>query len=333
MFKSREILYGAVFGTVVIGLSLLICMAVPFLGVYVVIGEGVVLLAAFFIFCVYRYRRIRELSEFLRKAQNQKPPLEVLDQREGELSVLKGELGKLLAKYYSQAELLKRDKKFLADTISDISHQLKTPMTSMNVMIDQLRDESLAHDKRVEFTNALHKQMSRMEWLLSAMLTMSRLDAGAIVLKRDTIKVRDLMHKASEHLLIPMELHGQKMVVEGDMSAIYQGDLHWSSEAISNILKNCMEYTPDNGVITVEMQCNSLCTDIRIKDQGGGISEKDSHHIFERFYKGENALTDSAGIGLALAKRLIDEQNGTIEIQTIYGESTVFIVRFYHHNI
>ncbi|BDF33927.1 hypothetical protein CE91St62_19920 [Lachnospiraceae bacterium] len=333
MFKNREILYAIIFILILSTLSAAACIRVPALGGYVVLADGILYIACFSAFARYRYRKLRTLSEFLRKAQMHMLPLEVPDQLEGELSVLKSELYKLLATCHSQSELLKQDRQFLADTISDISHQLKTPMTSMNVMVDLLKDEALPPQKRLEFTRALHTQLSRMEWLLSAMLTMSRIDAGAITLKKETVKVSDLIRLASEHLLVPMELRGQHLVVPDELSAAFKGDLHWSSEAVSNILKNCMEHTPRGGTITVSVRENPVYTGITIQDEGGGISEEDRPHVFERFYKGSNASPDSVGIGLAMAKQLIAAQDGTIEIESVYGRYTVFIIKFYHCNM
>lgn len=333
MYKNREILYSICIIIAVTVVSAFICHAFPSLGVFLIIADGLLYGSSFYFVSRYRTRKLRGLSEFLRRAQNKLPALEVSDQSEGEFSVLKSEIYKLLTKLHSQAELLEQEKKYLADTISDISHQLKTPMTSMNVMIDLLKDESLPASKRLEFTRVLRRQMSRMEWLLSAMLTMSRLDAGAILMKKENIRVSDLIANASEHLLIPMEIHGQHMVTEGNLEASFQGDLYWSSEAVSNILKNCMEHTHEGGTITVHIGESSLYTSVSIKDQGGGISEKDLPHIFERFYKGENASSDSVGIGLSLARQLIEKQNGTLTLTSVYGQYTVFKIKFYHHNI
>lgn len=320
MFRNKEALYSAIFIIALTAISAVVCFAAPVYGTYIILADGILYLSVVSYLYSLHYRSLRNLSEFLRRAQQEMIPLEISDQQEGEVSILKSELYKLLTKYHAQSELLEQDKRYLADTISDISHQLKTPMTSMNVMIDLLNEDTLPPEKRKEFTQTLHRQMSRMEWLLSAMLTMSRLDAGTIVLKNETVKVSDLICRASEHLLIPMDLHGQSLEVTGDLSVFFKGDLHWSSEALSNILKNCMEHTPDEGVIKVHAEGNSIYTGISIRDMGGGIPQKDLPHIFERFYRGENASADSVGIGLALAKQIITSQNGTIEVTSHSGE-------------
>lgn len=333
MLKNRDALFSII---VIVCITAVLCavyVLFPSGGLYIILMEGIVYLFLFHCFLSRRNEKINRLSEFLRRAQNEILPLEISDQAEGELNILKSELYKIITKLHSQAELLKQDKKYLADTISDISHQLKTPMTSMNVMIDLLKDDSLSPDKRREFTRALHRQMARMEWLLSAMLTMSRLDAEAIVLKKETVHVPDLIHLAVEHLRIPMELHEQRLLTEEVRDVTFRGDMYWTSEAVSNILKNCIEHTPDKGTITVTAGENSIYTSILIQDEGGGIAEKDISHIFERFYKGINSSADSVGIGLALARQLISSQNGTLEVSSVFGESTTFLIKFYHRNV
>lgn len=333
MLKNREVLTAYIFIVILTAASAIICWKLPSRAVMVVIADGIVIAAGFYVFCYYRYQKLRALSKFLRRAQYEMLPLEAGDQQEGELSVLKSEIYKLLTKMHRQAELLERDKKYLADTIADISHQLKTPMTSMNVMAEHLKDETLPVEKRLEFTQCIHSQLIRMEWLLSAMLTMSRLDAGVIKLKREPISVRRLIASSTEHLEIPMELRGQTLACDVDESVMYQGDFRWSCEAISNILKNCMEHTPDGGMIQIQAENNPVYTSILIQDQGEGICAKDLPHIFERFYKGRNASLDSMGIGLALAKQLILSQNGSIEVLQSSGDGTTFLIKFFHLNI
>lgn len=333
MFKNRELLIGVFFilSSFTAFVAALFCM--PDFMLLIVFGYGLILLIGFLAFYRYRYRKLHALSEFLRKSQHQLLPLSIADQKEGEFSILKTELYKLLTTQHMQAEQLKQNNTYLADTISDISHQLKTPLTSIQIMTDLLKEDDLPEEKRIFFTDTIRRQTNRMEWLLSSMLTISKLDAGSIQLKQETVKVSELFQRASEHLLIPMELHQQTFVMNIDKDTSYCGDLYWSSEAISNILKNCIEHTKDGGVITIRAEENSIFTHIEIQDSGGGISKEDLPHIFERFYKGKNASPDSVGIGLALAKQLIHKQNGTIEVFSDSQTFTIFRIKFYHFNV
>lgn len=333
MFRNRELLSGITF------VLLITVASVVMYGVGVPGGEMVILLdgmiygTGFYLFFRRYDRNLQSLSSFLRKSQYGLLPLETDDQHEGEFAILKSEIFKLLTRLHSQAELLEKEKQYLADTISDISHQLKTPMTSMNVMVDLLKDPKLPEEQRMIFIRTLHSQLTRMEWLLSAMLTMSRLDAGTLTLKKEEVCTGPMLDRALEHLLIPIELRGQSVVREGDEDASYAGDAYWSSEALSNILKNCMEHTPNEGTIRINTSQNPVYTSIRIINEGDGISSEDLPHIFERFYRGKHTSADSVGIGLALANKLIRLQNGSIEASSDYGKSATFLIKFYHYNI
>jgi len=277
----------------------------------------------------WRYTQIRKLSQYLKRITSGEYALDVRDNQEGELSILKSEIYKVTVTLREQAELLKKDKQFLANAISDISHQLKTPITSMVVMTDLLQDADLPEDKRVEFTQNIHSQLEWLQWLVSSLLKLSRIDAGAIEFRREPVHVSELIHKASAHLLIPMEIKEQTLEISGDEGTSFIGDFNWSAEAVANILKNCTEHTPRGGRITVSFSETPLYTLIRIADNGEGIDDEDLPRIFNRFYKGKNAHNDSFGIGLAMSKSLIEMQNGVIEVKSRNGEGTEFTLKLY----
>lgn len=333
MFRNRELLSGITFVLLITVASVVMYGVGISGGKMVILMDGMIYGTGFYLFFRRYDRSLQSLSSFLRKSQYGLLPLETGDQHEGEFAILKSEIFKLLTRLHSQAELLEKEKQYLADTISDISHQLKTPMTSMNVMVDLLKDPKLPEEQRMIFIRTLHSQLARMEWLLSAMLTMSRLDAGTLTLKKEEVCTGPMLDRALEHLLIPIELRGQSVVREGDEDASYAGDAYWSSEALSNILKNCMEHTPNEGTIRINTSQNPIYTSIRIINEGDGISSEDLPHIFERFYRGEHTSADSVGIGLALANKLIRLQNGSIEASSDYGKSATFLIKFYHYNI
>lgn len=333
MFRNRELLLGITFVLLITGASAVVYGMKPAGGGIIIFIDGIIYGAGFYLFFRRYYRRLQLLSSFLRKSQYGLLPLETDDQHEGEFAILKSEIFKLLTRLHSQTELLEKEKQYLADTISDISHQLKTPMTSMNVMIDLLKDPKLLEENRIVFIRTLHSQLARMEWLLSAMLTMSKLDAGTLILKKEKVCTGQMLNRALEHLLISMELREQSVIREGEEDVSYAGDAYWSSEALSNILKNCMEHTPNKGTIRINTSQNPIYTSIRIINEGSGISSEDLPHIFERFYRGQHTSPDSVGIGLALANKLIRLQNGSIEVSSDYGKSATFLIKFYHYNI
>lgn len=281
------------------------------------------------LFTQSRYRDINQLSGYLRKIYGGDYSLDLRDNQEGELSILKNEIYKVTLILSSQAQLLENEKKALADAISDISHQLKTPLTSMSVMAELLQSEKLEAEERREFSRNLEAQISRMEWLLSSLLKLAKMDAGTIRFKQEEVSVKKLVEKATKPLLIPMELKEQNLVEEGEAEVSFRGDVDWTCEALINILKNCIEHTQIGGTITIHYSQNPIYTEIIISDNGSGIDKEDLPFLFQRFYKGKNASPDSVGIGLAMAQSIIDGQNGNISVTSKKGDGTSFSIKFY----
>lgn len=313
-------------------------------GFLVSIRTGILILIAvfllcltFFLFTVHRYRQIRKLSEYLRRISAGEYSLDIRDNEEGELSILKSEIYKVTLMLSEYNEQLKREKLLLSEQIADISHQLKTPLTSMMVMVDLLRDENLPEDKRREFTSHIYSQLERIEWLVSSLLKMAKLDAGVVQMNRQEIPARILVEKALSPLLILMELkeiaysmdpaYPINSVNENDL--VLNCDLYWTAEALINILKNCIEHTPRGGKIKISMKDNPLYSEIQIADNGEGISKEDLPRIFTRFYKGRNASPDSVGIGLAMSKSILRIQQGDITVESKPGIGSTFFIRLY----
>lgn len=276
-----------------------------------------------------RYKELERLSHYLRRIYSGDYSFDIRDNTEGELSILKSEIYKVTLILSNQAKALQSEKEQLADAISDISHQLKTPLTSMMVMTDLLNKDNLSSDKRKEFTRNLEHQLKRMEWLLTSLLKLSRLDAGTVIFKKEPVKVQELLQKAIDPLMIPMELKEQIFHVQGEEGVTFLGDMGWTTEAIINILKNCMEHTRIGGEISVSFLENPIFTEITVTDNGTGIDREDLPYIFKRFYKGKNAGDDSVGIGLAMAKSIIYGQNGDISVTSREHQGTSFSIKFY----
>lgn len=291
---------------------------------------GITLILTNLLFSIYRYQKIRQLADYLVKLQNGNQTLDLRDNVEGELSILKNEIYKLSLKLQSQAELLLRDKTYLADSLSDISHQLKTPLTSMLMMVDLLEQDSLPVEKRKEFMRNISIGLERMEWLVQALLKLSKLDADAITFNNTSIEVDALIKKAVEPLLISMEVRNICLnILPMNDTVMIVGDFNWLAEALTNIIKNCIEHTKADGSITISYSDNNLYTKIDIEDTGIGIEKEDLPYIFKRFYKGKNAKSDSVGIGLALSKQIITKQKGKIEVSSTIGVGTRFEIRIY----
>ncbi len=294
---------------------------------WLMVSAWVFFLLCFYIFTWRRYAAIAKLSSSIDRILHGEE-LSIADSREGELSVLHSELQKMLNRLGEQAEALKKDKVGLSNGLADISHQLRTPLTSMNLTVSMLRNPDLAPERRLTLLRELSQSLSRIDWLVETLLKLSKIDAGTAVFRKEKVWARELLEKAGETLLIPMELKEQQLILSVEEES-FLGDLQWSSEAMGNILKNCMEHTEVGGIIRVEVSETALYTQFVISDNGPGFCPEDIPHLFERFYKGSNASPESVGIGLALARRIVQEQNGVLNAANGTQGGAQFTIRFY----
>lgn len=329
MFRNREIRHFTIIVFLIFAAGTVsISVLNPVAGVIAAMTFLLIIGCSFY-YTLKRYKEIKELSGYLRMISNGDYTLDIRDNREGELSILKNEIYKVTLMLSKQGQLLKKEKEQLADALSDISHQLKTPLTSMTVMVDLLSNDNLTKEKRIEFTKNIEAQLERMEWLLTSLLKLSKIDAGTVTFKKDKVLVSQLIQKAVNPLLIPMEIKEQQLIIEGEERAAFTGDMNWTAEAILNIVKNCIEHTPKGGTICVRFYENPLYTEIKISDNGMGIDKEDLPYIFKRFYKGKNASKDSVGIGLAMAKSIVTSQNGDLSVTSRKNQGTEFSMKFY----
>ena len=274
-----------------------------------------------------RYRRIAELSADIDRILHGEDHVSLNDYAEGELGILQSEVHKMTIRLREQKQSLVDDKIYLADSLADISHQIRTPLTSINLLVSFLSDPDITVERRGELSRELYSLLSRIDWLITTLLKMSKLDAGTVQFNSETVPMAELIRKSTESVAIPMELRGQELNVTVDGN--FTGDMAWTSEAITNIVKNCMEHTPEGGRVSVTATDNPLFAEIIISDNGRGIAGEDLPHIFERFYKGKNSADNSFGIGLALARTIITTQNGTIKAENVLPNGAKFTIRFY----
>lgn len=299
-------------------------------------GILLMVFALLFIFSHYwitwrRYRRLEQLVHEIDDMLHNQIPIHFEKYREGELSILENELSKMTLRLSEQAAALADDKKFLADSMADISHQIRSPLTSSNLILSLLMEPDLPAARRKELLQELMQLLSRIDWLVESLLKMSKMDAGTVRLQQTPVSVEALIQKAAEPLVIPMELREQSFLVQGDSSVQFTGDFAWSQEAVLNILKNCMEHTPFGGCIQVSFLGNAIFTEIIIEDNGPGFAKEDLPHLFERFYKGKHASQQSVGIGLALSRMIVSQQNGTLKAENRGKEGGArFTLKFYH---
>lgn len=276
-------------------------------------------------------KKINEISNYMNSVLNGNYSLDIRSYEEGRLSILKNDIYKITVKLKEQTDMAINEKNNLEMILSDISHQIKTPLTSMYVINDLLKSDKLSKKEKIEFLNKNESQLERIEWLVTSLLKLSRLDNGFVKLKKEKVEVAKLIDNCLNPLLIPIELKNQNVVKQIDNFEI-DIDFNWFSEAIINILKNAHEHTNAFGTIKVETSDNSMYSSIIISDNGTGISKQDLPYIFERFYKGANQK-ESIGIGLNMAKKIIDLSGGEINVLSTPSVGTTFIIKIYKNII
>ncbi|MBQ6638139.1 MAG: HAMP domain-containing histidine kinase [Lachnospiraceae bacterium] len=315
------------------------------------LGLGAILIGIQIFEQVQRNRKLTALNDYLNRILAGDESMEIESMEEGELSILKTNLFKVMTLLMHQRAYLKNEKIHMANAIADISHQLKTPLTSVMMMNDLLENES-DEEKRRELLATQSGSLDRMNWLIQTLLKISKLDAKCVELKKDSILTKDLVDKATEPFLVSMDLCEIRYVnligddssrteekkdaenrternTENRKESIITCDINWTAEAIQNIVKNCVEHMREGDTLTISGEETMLYTAIIIKDTGCGIDAEDLPHIFERFYRGKNSSSNSVGIGLALAKAIIEEQKGEIAVVSKVGEGSTFIIKFY----
>lgn len=288
---------------------------------------GIILIMIFAVVTKRRYKNLNDLNDYLSLVCKGIYDMNIDDNTEGELSILKNNLYKVITLLQSQNEYLKNDKLYLADSIADISHQLKTPLTSMMVMCELLENEENP-DKRQEFVAVINNQLSKMKWLITNILKISKLDADATEFKREEVSISKVLDDSLKPFVLTAELKNIA-IQNGAKDFVFNGDESWTVEAVSNIVKNCLEHTNDGGKIIVASDSTNLYNKLTISDNGCGIAEEDLPHIFERFYHGKNSSKESVGIGLALAKTVFEKENASVSVESEQGRGSVFEIIFY----
>ena len=311
--------------------SLLLCFIMAFfskIAAISVLAVSIFLIVSFFIFTKKRYNRLNALSETIDKILHGNDTINIKSFGEGELSILESDVQKMLVSLRDQKDKLEKDRTFLADSIADISHQLRTPLTSINLILSLIEASDITKERQDELLRELSKLITKTEYLVSVLLKISKIDAGTVQFEKKETELNALIRKSAEPLLIPMDIKNQKLSINADDISL-NCDFAWCIEAFGNILKNCTEHTPANGEITVTATNTPIFTEIIITDTGSGFNEEDIPHIFERFYKGRNSSKESFGIGLNLAKMIITAHNGTIKAENSQSGGAEFIIRFY----
>lgn len=272
--------------------------------------------------------RLDGLTNFLRQVEQGIYPIL---SRGGEdcFSVLEDEIYKTVAELRESRENALQEREYLARNLADISHQLKTPLTSISLTTEVLEERLKSRgDTELSGVERIASQTERLAGLVESLLTLSRLDAEALTLQLRQVPAEELIYSAAEPVRAVMEARGQRLSVNAQECEIVC-DLGWTAEALGNILKNCSEHAPRDTEISIRVRQNPIFSEMVVEDQGNGFDNNDLSHIFERFYKGKNSDKSSVGIGLALAKGIVERQNGSIFAENRKKGGARFVIKFY----
>lgn len=286
-----------------------------------------------YLFVRYYFKRDNEIEKIIKcleKINQKNYEIDINDVSEDKLSILKHEIYKTTVMLKENTEKANQDKINLKNSLEDISHQLKTPLTSSIIMLDNIIDD-LENDIEIkpEFIKKVKKDISKISFLIQSILKLSMFESNTITFIRKEIPVKKTINSSIENIENLCDLKNIKIVVKDRSKNKIYCDYRWQVEALTNILKNALDYSFNDSIIIVEVDKNNTYTQIKIKDFGKGMSEDETLNIFKRFYKGKNSSSDSNGIGLSLAKAIIEKDNGRVIVNSLKGEGTTFSIRYF----
>lgn len=311
-----------------------VCMFLSKPAAVVLLICGITVILAELVVLSHRRKKLSKLCDDIDKILHGAESVSIEESSEGEISVLSSELHKMTIMLREQNSALKHEKQFLKESLEDISHQLRTPLTTILVILGMLRRNDMPREERAEHISEMFTLLSKMQWLLETLLSISRLDAGAVTLKPEKLSASEVVNSALEPLFISIELKNITVIAEYDGEPSLTADKQYITEAVENILKNCMEHDNRDGFIKISASENDIYTQITISDTGGGIPENELPHIFERFYRGTGFSNKGYGIGLAFAKKTAEAHNGTLSVKnTADRAGAEFELRIYKTTI
>ena len=297
--------------------------------VLLILFLGIILIYLLLNYIKNRKIKVNEITNYIKEINKRNYALKLEENNEDELSILQNELYKITVLLKEQSDNAISDKNNIKDSMSDISHQLKTPLTSIMIGIDNVLDNPKMDIKtREEFLNDIKKQIENINFLISSILKLSRFDANVIKFVKQEINVKKLLNEILKNLENISSKKDIKIIVNGEDNIFFTGDYKWELEALTNIIKNGIEHLDSNGIIKISYRKLSIYTEITIEDNGNGINKKDLKNIFVRFYKGKNSSNDSIGIGLSLAKEIIENDNGYITVSSEINKGTKFTIKY-----
>lgn len=281
------------------------------------------------IFQFRQYRQITAVSEEIDRILHGEAAL-VVTQEEGELAILTDQIRKMTIRLQEQAASLRKEKNHLADSLADVAHQVRTPLTTLFLLTEELRTPGRSESQRRQDIREQEQLLRRIDTLITELLKIAKLEAGSVIYHPVQRPLKELIRLTVEPLAIPLELADITLIVSGDLEESLTVDPTWTVEALGNLLKNALEHTPPGGQITIACQRNPIYSEITVTDSGPGIAQEDLPHLFDRFYQGKQHHEASFGIGLALSRMIIAQQNGSLTAKNTPTGSASFTVRFYH---
>ena len=297
--------------------------------IILLITTSISLLIVFMLYERKQDKEIDKITKYLEAINDKNYTLKIDENSEEELSILKNELYKVTVMLRENASNTLKDKINLKRALEDISHQLKTPLTSILIILDNLIDNpEMEYQTRVEFLHDLKRETTRIQSLIQLILKLSKFDSNTIQFIKQDIYLKQIIDEAIKNTGSLADLKNIKINVEGNKKIKLNCDLLWQIEAITNILKNCIEHSKENTQIDIKYNNNSVYSYITITDYGEGISKEDLPHIFERFYRGKNSSNESIGIGLSLSKTIIESNNGIVSVES-NSDKTTFIIKYF----
>lgn len=295
----------------------------------IIITFDSLIILIFYLYDKNKSKKIKEITKMISKINNRQFDIDINDFNEGELSILKNEISKTTIMLRQVADNSVKDKLNLKDSLGDISHQLKTPLTSITIMIDNILDNPDMDEKtRKRFLINIKREILNINFLVMSLLKLSKFDANVVRFNKESVYLKDIIKESIKNVSMIKELKNITIKVSGDDNIKLLCDFKWQVESITNILKNSIEHTKEYGIVEVNYSENKLYTRILIKNNGKGIDSDDLPHIFDRFYKGENGSDDSFGIGLSLSKTIIEKEGGSITVKSTPNIGTIFTIKY-----
>lgn len=287
----------------------------------------------FWLFFHYLKRNDKEIHKIVKCVENinhQIYDLDLDESSEDQLSILKNEIYKTTVMLKEQAENSLKDKLALKNSLEDISHQLKTPLTSIRIMLENIMDDpEMDLATREYFLQQIKREIMNIDFLVQSILKLSKLEANTIQFIRQKVSVQKILEEVVQNVSNLCDLKNVNIIVKNECKKEINCDIRWQVEALTNILKNGVEYSKPGDKVMIECEDNNLYVQIKIIDFGKGMNHQDTLNIFKRFYKGKGAKEDSVGIGLALAKTMIENDNGRITVESKEGKGTTFKIKYF----